>query len=35
MKAVAGKEDQGGGLVWRAMDSNNYYVARYNPLEDN
>jgi hypothetical protein len=35
MKAVAGKEDQGGGLVWRAMDSNKYYVARYNPLEDN
>jgi hypothetical protein len=35
MKAVAGKEDQGGGLVWRANDSNNYYVARYNPLEDN
>jgi len=35
MKAVAGIEDQGGGLVWRASDSNNYYVARYNPLEDN
>ena len=35
MKAVGGKEDQGGGLVWRARDSNNYYVARYNPLEDN
>jgi len=35
MKAVAGKEDQGGGLAWRVRDSNNYYVARYNPLEDN
>jgi hypothetical protein len=35
MKAVAGKEDQGGGIVWRAKDSKNYYVARYNPLEDN
>ena len=35
MKAVAGKEDQGGGLVWRAKDKDNYYVARYNPLEDN
>jgi hypothetical protein len=35
IKAVAGKEDQGGGLVWRAKDSSNYYVARYNPLEDN
>jgi hypothetical protein len=35
MKAVAGKLDQGGGLVWRARDKNNYYIARYNPLEDN
>ena len=35
MKAVAGSEDQGGGLVWRAKDKQNYYVARYNPLEDN
>ncbi len=35
MKAVAGREDQGGGLVWRAKDKDNYYVARYNPLEDN
>jgi hypothetical protein len=34
MKAVAGKEDQGGGPVWRAKDAKNYYVARYNPLED-
>jgi hypothetical protein len=35
MKAVAGKKDQGGGLVWRYQDANNYYVARYNPLETN
>jgi hypothetical protein len=35
MKAMAGQEDQGGGLVWRARDAKNYYVARYNPLEDN
>jgi hypothetical protein len=35
MKAVAGNEDRGGGLVWRAKDSKNYYVVRYNPLEDN
>jgi hypothetical protein len=35
MKAVAGREDQGGGLVWRAKDAKNYYVVRYNPLEDN
>jgi hypothetical protein len=35
MKAVAGETDQGGGLVWRAADAKNYYLARYNPLEDN
>jgi hypothetical protein len=35
LKALAGKDDQGGGLVWRAKDAKNYYIARYNPLEDN
>jgi hypothetical protein len=35
IKAVAGEEDQGGGLVWRYIDNNNYYIARYNPLETN
>lgn len=30
-----GDIDQGGGLVWRYRDANNYYVARVNPLEDN
>ena len=30
MKAIAGKEDQGGGLIWRAKDSKNYYLARFN-----
>jgi hypothetical protein len=34
-KAVAGEVDQGGGVVWRYQDANNYYVARHNPLEDN
>jgi hypothetical protein len=34
-KAVAGQKDQGGGIVWRYQDANNYYVARMNPLEDN
>ncbi len=34
-RAVAGKVDQGGGLVWRLKDPKNYYIARYNPLEDN
>jgi hypothetical protein len=34
-KAMAGKLDQGGGLIWRCQDANNYYVARMNPLEAN
>lgn len=35
VRAIAGEVDRGGGLVWRARDAKNYYVARYNPLEDN
>src|SRR5713101_8105941 len=34
-KPISGKEDQAGGLIWRARDSNNYYIARANALEDN
>jgi hypothetical protein len=34
-KAVKGVKDQGGGIVWRYQDANNYYIARMNPLEDN
>jgi len=34
-KAVDGKVDQGGGVVWRYIDASNYYIARFNPLEDN
>ena len=35
LKANDGFEDQGGGVVWRVQDKNNYYITRYNPLEDN
>jgi hypothetical protein len=35
LRAVAGVLDRGGGVVWRAKDRKNYYIARYNPLEDN
>lgn len=35
MNAVAGEFDQGGGIVWRAKDAKNYYLSRYNPLEEN
>ena len=34
-KAITGEEDQGGGVIWRALDKDNYYIARFNPLEDN
>src|SRR5215208_5236873 len=34
-KAISGREDQAGGLAWRAKDANNYYVARANALENN
>jgi hypothetical protein len=34
-KPIAGKGDQGCGIVWRLADADNYYVARANALEDN
>jgi hypothetical protein len=34
-KPISGKEDQAGGLIWRWLDGDNYYVARANALEDN
>jgi hypothetical protein len=34
-KPIAGEKDQAGGLIWRAKDPNNYYVARANALENN
>ena len=35
VRANTGNIDQGGGLIWRARDARNYYIARYNPLERN
>jgi hypothetical protein len=32
IKPVAGREDQGGGLVWRYVDENNYYFVRANAM---
>jgi hypothetical protein len=32
---IQGKADMGGGLIWRAADDRNYYLARANPLEQN
>jgi hypothetical protein len=34
-KALSGKEDQAGELVWRWKDGDQYYVARANALENN
>jgi hypothetical protein len=34
-KSISGSEDQAGGVIWRAKDSDNYYIARANALEDN
>jgi len=34
-KANSGNIDQGGGIMWRVQDKDTYYVARFNPLEDN
>jgi len=34
-RALAGSKDRAGGIVWRALDANNYYVVRANALEDN
>ena len=34
-RALSGDEDRGGGVIWRAQDANNYYITRWNPLEDN
>lgn len=34
-KAIKGLVDQGGGIVWRYQNAENYYIARMNPLEKN
>lgn len=34
-KALAGKEDQAAGVIWRCADKDNYYIARANALENN
>lgn len=34
-KPFSGSQDQAGGVVWRAKDANNYYIARANALENN
>ncbi len=33
--ARGGEEDQGGGVIWRVEDPDDYFIARFNPLENN
>lgn len=35
VKVLSGKNNQGSGLVWRAVDPNNYYLARWTALSNN
>lgn len=35
VRADGGEVDQGGGLIWRALGPDDYYICRYNPLESN
>jgi hypothetical protein len=34
LKPLSGREDQGGGVVWRYQDPNNYYLARANSFNN-
>ena len=33
IRPIGGKGDMGVGLMWHALDDRNYYLARFNPLE--
>jgi hypothetical protein len=35
LKPVAGRQDEAGGVVFRYIDENNYYLARANAVQDN
>lgn len=35
VKAISGQLNQGGGPIWRVKDPSNYYIARWDPVEDN
>jgi hypothetical protein len=35
IRGNTGEDDQGGGLIWRCKDENNYYLCRINPIESN
>jgi hypothetical protein len=33
LRATSGRESRGGGIVWRALDPSNYYLANWDPLD--
>jgi hypothetical protein len=35
LKPVAGRQDEAGGVVFRYIDANNYYLARANAIQEN
>ena len=35
IKSLEGGKEKGGGLVWRYHDAKNYYIARFNVVENN
>ncbi len=35
VRATGGVLNQGGGPIWRVADASNYYIARWDPVEDN
>jgi hypothetical protein len=35
LKAIEGRRDRGGGIIWRVKDKDNFYIVRFNPLEQN
>lgn len=35
VRATGGVLNQGGGPIWRVADARNYYIARWDPVEDN
>jgi len=35
VRVISGKKNKGSGLLWRAVDPNNYYLARWTPLSKN
>lgn len=35
VRSVSGKLNRGGGPIWRVQDPDNYYIARWDPVENN